>query len=119
KYEALHHRWGFAHFMGQTPEMLRLTEEGIRRYKRERHHRFSYVFAGHDPGVCAHCVKAMALGEAGDARGIERAMRSALALCDELQHPATLVFAQSIGCHALYFARDADALEAFGEQTVQ
>jgi len=98
---------------------VRLTEEGIRRYDRARHHRFAYVYAGHDAGVCAHCVKAIALGQMGEARAIAPSLQAALALSAELEHPATLVFAQVAGCAALNFARDADALEAFAARTVE
>ena len=119
QYEAMHHRWGYAYFTGDAPGTLRLTEEGIRRYDRARHHRFAYVYAGHDAGVCAHCVRAITLGEMGEARAIAPAMQAALALSAELEHPATLVFAQVAGCAALNFARDADALEAFAARTVE
>jgi class 3 adenylate cyclase/ABC-type lipoprotein export system ATPase subunit len=119
QYEALHHRWGYAYFTGDALGTLRLTEEGIRRYDRARHHRFAYVYAGHDACVCAHCVKAIALGEMGEARAIAPAMQAALALSAELEHPATLVFAQIAGCAALSFGRDADALEAFAARTVE
>lgn len=119
QYEAMHHRWGYAYFTGDAPGTLRLTEEGIRRYDRARHHRFAYVYAGHDAGVCAHCVKAITLGEMGEARAIEPALQAALALAAELEHPATLVFAQIAGCAALNFARDVDALEAFAARTVE
>ena len=119
QYEALHHRWGYAYFTGDAPGTLRLTEEGIRRYDRARHHRFAYVYAGHDAGVCAHCVRAITHGEMGEARAIAPAMQAALALSAELEHPATLVFAQIAGCAALSFARDADALEAFAARTVE
>lgn len=119
QYEALHHRWGYAYFTGDAPGTLRLTEEGIRRYDRARHHRFAYVYAGHDACVCAQAIRAIALGEAGEARAIEPALQAALALSVELEHPATLVFAQVIGCAALHFARDADALEAFTARTVE
>jgi len=119
KFEALHHRWGFAYFMGQTANILAYTTEGVRRYEPARHHRFSYTFAGHDPGVCAHCCRAIALGVAGDAAKIKPELEAAIALSDRLQHPLTLVFAQSIACHALYFTRDLDACQAAAEQLVR
>jgi hypothetical protein len=91
----------------------------VRRYETARHHRFSYTFAGHDPGVCAYCVRAMGLGVAGDAANIKPQLEAASALSDRLQHPLTLVFGQSLGCHALYFTRDLDACHAAAEQLVR
>src|SRR5262249_58754790 len=66
KFEALHHRWGFAYFTGQTANMVALAAEGVRRYEPARHHRFSYTFSGHDPAVCAYCIPAMCLIVARD-----------------------------------------------------
>jgi predicted ATPase len=58
KFEALHHHWGFAYFTGQTANMLAYAAEGVRGYDSARHHRFAYTYAGHDAGVCAHCIRA-------------------------------------------------------------
>src|ERR1700689_2069219 len=106
KFEALHHRWGFVYFMGQTAKILECTAEGLERYDRDRHHRFSYVFAGHDPGVCAHCVRAVGLGVAGHARSVRPTLDAGLALANSLQHPLTLAFFQSVGCFAMHIVRD-------------
>ena len=65
KFEALHHRWGSAYFFGQTAKMLEYATEGTEYYDRDRHHKFSYVFAGHDPGACAYCARAIALEPGG------------------------------------------------------
>jgi len=64
------------------------------------------------------CVRTFALGASGNAAKIKSALEVALALADRLQHPLTLVFAQSIACHALYFTRDLDACQASAEQLV-
>jgi class 3 adenylate cyclase len=119
KFEALHHRWGFVYFMGQTAKILECTAEGLERYDRDRHHRFSYVFAGHDPGVCAHCVRAVGLGVAGHARSVRPTLDAGLALANSLQHPLTLAFFQSVGCFAMHIVRDSDGCSEFSEQLIQ
>lgn len=119
KFEAVHHRWGFAYFTGQTEMMLERTAEGIERYDRDRHHRFSYVFAGHDPGVCAFCVRATALGLAGRASSVRPSIEAGLALADSLQHPLTLAFAQSNACFSAHIVRDSDGCREFAEQLLQ
>jgi class 3 adenylate cyclase len=119
KFEALHHRWGFAYFMGQTTKILEFTEEGIKRYDRDRHHRFTYVFAGHDPGACAYCVRAMALGLAGRAKGARPVLDAGLALAHSLQHPLTLAFYHSVACTATHIADDADGCREFAEQLIK
>ena len=117
KFEALHHRWGFAYFTGQTANMLAYAAEGVRRYDSARHHRFAYTFAGHDAGVCAHCIRAMGLSVAGDTAKIKPELEAALALSDRLQHPLSLLFAQGIMCCTLYFAHDLDACRASAKRT--
>ena len=109
KFEALHHRWGFAYFTGQTANMLAYAAEGVRRYESARHHRFAYTFAGHDAGVCAHCIRAMGLSVAGDTAKIRPELEAALALSDRLQHPMSVLFARGIMCNTLYFTRDHEA----------
>jgi hypothetical protein len=119
KFEALHHRWGFVYFMGQTAKILECTAEGLERYDRDRHHRFSYVFAGHDPGACAHCVRAVGLGVAGHAGSVRPTLDAGLALANSLQHPLTLAFFQSVGCFAMHIVRDSDGCSEFSEQLIQ
>jgi ABC-type lipoprotein export system ATPase subunit/tetratricopeptide (TPR) repeat protein len=112
KFEALHHRWGFAYFTGHTPEMLALSGEGVRRYQPARHHRFAYTYAGHDPGVCAHCIHAMGLGVAGDTGKIKAELDTALALGDRLQSPLSLLFVHGIRCNTFYLGRDLEGCQA-------
>jgi class 3 adenylate cyclase/ABC-type lipoprotein export system ATPase subunit len=119
KFEAVHHRWGFAYFTGQTEMMLECTAEGMERYDRDRHHRFSYVFAGHDPGVCAFCVRATALGLAGRAGSVRPTLDAGLALANSLQHPLTLAFAQSNACFSAHIVGDSDGCREFAEQLMQ
>jgi class 3 adenylate cyclase/ABC-type lipoprotein export system ATPase subunit/tetratricopeptide (TPR) repeat protein len=119
KFEALHHRWGFVYFKGRTEEMLQCTADGIEQYDRDRHHRFSYVYAGHDPGACAYCVRSLALGLAGRARSVRPALDDGLALVNSLQHPLTLAFFDSVGCFALHIVGDAGGCREFAERLMQ
>jgi class 3 adenylate cyclase/ABC-type transport system involved in cytochrome c biogenesis ATPase subunit len=119
KFEALHHRWGFAYFMGQTAKILEFTAEGLDRYDRDRHHKLSYVFAGHDPGACAHCVRAIALGLAGRATSVRPTLDAGLVLAHSLQHPLTLAFYHSVACTATHVAGDSDGCREFAEQLTQ
>jgi hypothetical protein len=119
KFEALHHRWGFAYFMGQTAKMLEYTAQGLEHYDRDRHHKFSYVFAGHDPGVCACGVRGLALGIAGRAKSVRPALDTGLTLATSLQHPLTLAFSQSIACFAMHIVRDSHGCREFAEQLIK
>jgi class 3 adenylate cyclase/ABC-type transport system involved in cytochrome c biogenesis ATPase subunit len=119
KFEALHHRWGYAYFTGQTVDMLALAGEGVRRYDSARHHRFAYTFAGHDGGVCAYCIRAMGLSAAGDTAKIKPELDAALALADRLQHPLSLLFARGMMCATLYLAHDLDGCQASANELVR
>ena len=119
KFEALHHRWGFVYFKGQTQEMLKYTADGIEQYDRDRHHRFSYPYAGHDPGACAYCVQALGLGLAGRARSVRPVLDDGLALSTSLQHPLTLAFINSVACFALHIVGDAGGCREFAERLAQ
>ena len=119
KIEALHHRWGTAYFFGQTAKLLEYAAEGIEHYDRDRHHKFSYVFAGHDPGACAYCLRALALGMAGRSRSVRPALDAGLALATSLQHPLTLAFFLSVACFAMHLVRDSNGCREFAEQLTQ
>jgi class 3 adenylate cyclase/ABC-type lipoprotein export system ATPase subunit len=119
KIEALHHRWGTAYFFGQMAKLVEYSEEGIEQYDRDRHHKFSYVFAGHDPGACAYCSRAMGLSLVGRSRSVRPTLDAGLALATSLQHPLTLVFFQSFGCYALHLVRDWNGCREFAEQLTQ
>jgi class 3 adenylate cyclase/ABC-type lipoprotein export system ATPase subunit len=119
KFEALHHRWGLAYFTGQTAKILKYTAEGLEHYDRDRHHRLSYVFAGHDPGVCAHCVRAIALGLAGHVKSVRPTLDAGLILADSLQHPLTLAFSQSVALCAMHIVGDSNGCRELAEQLIQ
>jgi ATP/maltotriose-dependent transcriptional regulator MalT len=115
----MHHRWGYAYFTGQTAKILECTAEGLEHYDRDRHHKFSYVFAGHDPGVCAYCVRSMALGIAGRTNSVRSTLNAGFALANSLQHPLTLAFFQSIACFSTHIVRDSEGCREFAEQLIQ
>jgi class 3 adenylate cyclase/ABC-type lipoprotein export system ATPase subunit len=119
KIEALHHRWGTAYFFGQTAKLREYAEEGIAYYDRDRHHKFSYVFAGHDPGACAYNCRALALGLLGRSRSVRPTLDAGLALAISLQHPLTLAFYLSSVVFAMHLVRDANGCRELAEQLTQ
>jgi class 3 adenylate cyclase/ABC-type transport system involved in cytochrome c biogenesis ATPase subunit len=119
KIEALHHRWGTAYFFGQTAKLLEYAEEGIAYYDRDRHHKFSYVFAGHDPGACAYNCRALALGLLGRSSSVRPTLDAGLALATSLQHPLTLAFYLSSVVFAMYLVRDSNGCRELAEQLTQ
>ena len=117
--EGLHHRWGYWYYTGQTAKMLESTREGLGRYDPRRHHRFAHVFAGHDLGVCAHCLKAIALGLGGQPQDVAASVDAAVSLADSLQHPPSLAFALGNGSVALQLAGDIEACRDMAQREIQ
>ena len=114
KSEALRHQLGATRIFRPGPEMLKYTP-GRERYDRDRHHKFSHVFGGHDPGVCAHCIHAVALGLAGRPNSLRLALDAGLALTDSLQHPLTQAFFFSNACTSLYVVQDIEGCRESAE----
>lgn len=119
QFEALHHRWGYAYFTGQTEKFLGYSQEGIDRYDAKRHHRFSEVYAGHDPGVCAYYCHAIGLGLAGRSKTLISVVNASVALADDLQHPVTLAFALGGASLATHLAGDFVACREKSERLLQ
>ena len=117
--EGLHHRWGFWYFTGKTASMLECAREGIVRYDSRRHHRFAHVFAGHDLGVCAHCIEAIALGLGGQSQRVAASVEAAVSLADSLQHPPGLAFALGMASVALQLAGDVEASGDMAQREVR
>jgi class 3 adenylate cyclase/tetratricopeptide (TPR) repeat protein len=88
--EAYHCRWSTAFFRGDVAEALDTTLVGVETYDVACHRHLGHVFGGHDPGVCAHVVRANALQLSGDALGAKASARQGLALAETLGHPNTL-----------------------------
>jgi hypothetical protein len=117
--EALHHSWGIAYFAGHTQQLIDYSQQGIDQYDRARHHALSEVYAGHDPGVCAHCCLALGLGLAGRMRDVRATVDRAIRLADALEHPVTLAFGLGIASHALYLAGDFKGCREFSARMLQ
>jgi class 3 adenylate cyclase/tetratricopeptide (TPR) repeat protein len=78
---------------GQPAGALEHAVAGLAIYDPARHHAQSFVFAGHDPGVCARSYEAISLWHLGSPdRALESADRS-VALARDLRHPTSLAIA--------------------------
>ncbi len=117
--EGLHHRWGYWYFTGRNERMLHYAREGTTRYDPSRHHRLAQVYAGHDLGVCAHCVGGIALGLAGLRQEATASIDSAVALAESLRHPTSLAFALGAGSVALHLAGDIEACRTTAQRAVR
>jgi predicted ATPase len=92
--ETHHLFWSNSFFMGDYANAEAHANHGIELYRSERDHPLTYVYSGHDPGVCCRCFSGLVLWQHGQPdRALERC-REALALATQLSNPLTLALAQ-------------------------
>ena len=91
--EAHHLGWSALCFTGDFRTAQRHSEEGIARYERERDHHLTYVYSGHDPGMCCRAFGSLSLGQLGHPDRALALCRDGLALAEALAHPLTVAVA--------------------------
>ncbi|HXQ52885.1 MAG TPA: AAA family ATPase [Stellaceae bacterium] len=105
--EAIHCRWSTALFRGEARLALALGTEGAAHYVAERHHKFTHEYGGHDPGVCAHAIRALSFSVMGIPGQMQVAAEQCLALAERLRHPHSLAHALSNAATAFTSLGDA------------
>jgi len=88
--EAHHVQWAATLATGQIDECITHLEYAIPRYRKDRHHRLTFDFGGHDPGVCAFNLKIFAKWLQGAPSEARRLSFQSLELAESLTHPFTL-----------------------------
>jgi class 3 adenylate cyclase/tetratricopeptide (TPR) repeat protein len=91
--EAYHCRWSTAFFRGEVPATLADSRLGVNAYDMARHRHLTHIYAGHDPGVCAHAVAGVSLVLADELDEGSNSVASAVALAEALEHPNSLAHA--------------------------
>jgi class 3 adenylate cyclase/tetratricopeptide (TPR) repeat protein len=118
--EAYHCRWSTAFFRGDVAAVLGDSRVGIASYHMARHRHLSAEFGGHDPGVCAHVVCALALQMSGDRETAEEGVGRAIDLAETLDHPNSLAHALYDGslCYQLVADRETTLATAHRATTI-
>ena len=91
--ETHHLFWSNSFFMGEYADAEEHARHGMAMYDRGRDHRLTFLYSGHDPGVCCRCFSGLVLWQRGFADGALARCREALALAERLGHPLTLALA--------------------------
>ena len=91
--ETHHLFWSNSFFMGDYIGARHHAERGISLYDRQRDHRLTYIYSGHDPGVCCRCFSGLALWQQGEVEGSLARCSEALLLASDLSHPLTTALA--------------------------
>jgi predicted ATPase/class 3 adenylate cyclase len=104
-------------FLGAFPVARQHMEDGIARYTPDQ--RRAPVFRmGHDPGVGCRAVAALTLWLLGYPVQALALLHEALALAQELSHPASLVMVQCWAAYLLQWHRDVSAVYEHAEAAV-
>jgi DNA-binding SARP family transcriptional activator/predicted ATPase len=92
--ETHHLFWTNSFFMGEYAEAHSNCTSGIALYQKERDHALTYVYSGHDPGVCCRSFSALIQCIYGHPDRALEVCRDALNLAQEVEHPLTTALAQ-------------------------
>jgi class 3 adenylate cyclase/tetratricopeptide (TPR) repeat protein len=92
--EAHHLLWPLKTLMGDYAAAETHVNFGIATYDSDRHHSLTYIYSGHDPGVCCMTWSATLLWLRGYPDQALDRCQEALALAERLAHPNTLALAQ-------------------------
>jgi DNA-binding SARP family transcriptional activator/predicted ATPase len=108
--EAHHLFWSNSFFMGEYAEAGRHCAKGVSLYERERDHALTFVYSGHDPGVCCRSFSALIDCLCGRPDRCLEGCREALALAQRFDHPLTTAIAY--WAHALAHILRGEPLQA-------
>ena len=116
--EAHHLGWSALCFSGDFRAAQRHAEEGIARYERERDHRLTYIYSGHDPGMCCRAFGSLSLAQLGYPDRALALCRDGLALAELLAHPFTVAIALWATGILHQLRREPDASREVGERII-
>jgi predicted ATPase len=116
--ETHHLFWSNSFFMGDYAEAEEHARLGMAMYDRERDHRLTFLYSGHDPGVCCRCFSGMMLWQRGLADQALARSREALAMAERLGHPLTLALAQWGVSYVHLFRREPAEARNWAERAI-
>ena len=88
--EAHHLGWSTLCFTGDFEAARQHAREVIARYEPERHHRLTYTYSGHDPGMCCRVFGSLASWQLGYPDEAIDISRQGIALARSLARPFTV-----------------------------
>jgi tetratricopeptide (TPR) repeat protein len=109
--EAHHCQWGVRFVGGDLRVALEHCEQGLKLYRPDLHHRLTFIYGGHDPGVCAYNISGITLWLLGYPEQAQKRFDSAVNLSRELEHTTTLCEALHIVVLVSVLQRDIKTLE--------
>lgn len=93
--EAHHRQWATKYYIGDYAAAEHHLDYGIATYDPDRDHRLTYIYTGHDPGVCCRNFSALMLWLRGYPDQALVRCQEAVTLAERVSHPFTMAMAQS------------------------
>jgi predicted ATPase len=91
--QAHHAAWPVPMFRGAFAQSCKHIDNGLALYDPDRHCQHAFLYMGHDPGVCAHCVGSLAMSALGFPSRASSHAEAGLTLARRLRHGPSLAFA--------------------------
>ncbi len=113
--EAHHVQWSSLSLAGEPMAVRHHAEIGIRRYRPEDHHRLTFSYGGHDPGVCSRNLDAMALWLLGQPKLARERSASGMSLAEDLGHPYTRLESFNSALNIALLDGDQEALHRYAD----
>ena len=117
--EAHHCQWSSHFLMGEFLVSLEHTKHGMGLYQPDQHHALTFIYGGHDPGVCARNVSALALWLLGYPEQAQNKFKEAFDLCRELGHGGTLADTFQMAMELSALERDTAVLQQQSEELAE
>ena len=117
--QAHHAAWTTEFFSGDMPSCRHHAEQGVALYKPEEHHAHTFLYGGHDPGVCCRNMATGALwllGYADQALGMGN---EAVKLARDVSHPFSLVLALNTLTELHQHRREPRLAQEYAEATIE
>ena len=116
--ETHHLFWTNSFFMGDYRDAELHCGKGIEMYESDRDHSLTYIYSGHDPGVCCRSFSALIQCICGYPDRALEGCRQALDLAERLDHPLTTALAQWAFSYAHMFRREPEAVRDWAEREI-
>jgi predicted ATPase len=117
--EAHHQLWASKFFLGDYPAAEKHASWGMATYDPDRDHRLTYIYTGHDPGVCCRNYSAQMLWIRGSPdQALERG-REALALSKRVSHSVSMATALNDLANVYLARREPEAALELAQQQLE
>jgi len=117
--EGHHAKWSTSLWCGELAAADVHSQKGISRYDCTRHHALAFTFSGHDPGVCAHGIRAATMALSGFPEQAMKLGAEAVTLARSLSHPYSLALAMWLCAIVLQVGRQGQSCRDLSSELLE